>query len=485
MMFLKDILNNVSLIEVRGTTEVEATGLVFDSRLVVSGSIYVAIKGTAVDGHDFIEKAISAGASAVVCESFAGNASETTIVITEDSRKSLAIMAANKSGHPSKRLKLVGITGTNGKTTVGTLLFELFGKLGYKCGLLSTVENKIGEKIIPSTHTTPDPVSLNELLEQMVSEGCTHAFMEVSSHAIDQSRIEGLHFRGGVFTNISRDHLDYHSTFKEYIDVKKRFFDGLKEDAFALVNTDDKHGAVMMQNTGATKHRYALKQMANFKGKVLSNTIHGLELDILNQQVWFKLIGEFNAYNLLAVTGTAVLLGEDEQDVLTELSTLGSVNGRFNQYLSSTRVVGIVDYAHTPDALENVLKTISEFKEDKKIITVVGCGGNRDKGKRPMMAKIGAEYSDNLILTSDNPRDENPDTIISDMKDGVPITKKSKVLALSDRAEAIRLACTLAASGDIVLLAGKGHETYQEIAGVKSHFDDKEELIKAFKELNK
>lgn len=484
-MQLKDILNNVSLVEVRGATDVDVSNLVFDSRKVESGSVYVAIKGTAVDGHEFIAKAIELGAAAIVCESYTGEAGDASVIVTEDSRKALAMMAANKSGHPSKKLKLVGITGTNGKTTVATLLFELFGKLGYKTGLLSTVENKIGEEVIPSTHTTPDPVALNELLEQMVASGCTHAFMEVSSHAIDQSRIEGLEFRGGVFTNISRDHLDYHNTFKEYINVKKRFFDGLKDGAFALTNSDDKNGAVMMQNTGATKHRYALRQMANFKGKVLSNTIHGLELEILDQQVWFKLIGDFNAYNLLAVAGTAMLLGEDEQDVLTELSTLGSVNGRFNQYLSPSRIVGIVDYAHTPDALENVLKTITELKEDKKVITVVGCGGNRDKGKRPMMAKIGAEFSDNLILTSDNPRDENPDSIINEMKEGVPITKKSKVLALSDRAEAIRLACTLAGPGDIVLLAGKGHETYQEVAGVKSHFDDKEELVKAFKELNK
>ncbi len=482
-MLLSEILYTIPLKIVSGKTDFNIVKIEFDSRNIVQETLFVAIPGTQVDGHSYIEKAISQGARAVLCEILPKDLhSEITYIQVENSAKSMGIAASNFYGNPSKKLALIGVTGTNGKTSVVTLQFNLFRKLGYKCGLLSTVQNQIEDEIIPSTHTTPDSVKINELLGRMQREACVYVFMEVSSHAVMMERIAGLTFTGGIFTNITQDHLDFHLTFDNYIKAKKRFFDQLSKNAFALTNSDDRNGKVMLQNTAAKMYSYALKNLGNFKGKVLDCGLFGLQMDINGQEVWFKLIGKFNAYNLLAVYGSAVLLGENPEQVLEVLSELTPPPGRFEQVVSTQNIVGIVDYAHTPDALENVLQTIKDLSEgNQKIITVVGCGGNRDKGKRPLMAKIACKLSDIIILTSDNPRNEDPEAILEDMLAGVPISSRRKVTKITDRREAIKTAVSLAKAHDIVLVAGKGHETYQDVSGIKSHFDDKEELRAALR----
>lgn len=486
MKVLKDILYKVSLTSTMGDMGVEVSEINFDSRLVKSGSVFVAIKGTQSDGHDFIDFSIEKGASAIVCERMPDQIKENiTYVQVVDSSQSLGIMAANYYENPSEKLKLVAVTGTNGKTTTVTLLYQLFIELGYQVGLLSTVENKIHEKVIPATHTTPDSLKIQELLHQMVSEGCTHCFMEASSHAIVQRRTAGLHFAGALFTNISHDHLDYHGSFDEYIKAKKLLFDGLTKDAFALVNADDKRGPVMLQNCKATHQTFGLKFPADFKGKILSNTLEGLELEINNKQIWFRMIGQFNAYNLLGVFATAILLGEEEEEVLMQLSKVPGAQGRFDK-ISLFGVTAIVDYAHTPDALENVLKTIQGVRTGgEQVITLVGCGGNRDRTKRPVMAKIATQHSDQVILTSDNPRNEDPMAILREMEAGVNPVDFKKTLIIEDRREAIKTAAKMAKKGDIILIAGKGHETYQEIKGVKYPFDDREVVKEILNLLNK
>ncbi|MBS9523947.1 UDP-N-acetylmuramoyl-L-alanyl-D-glutamate--2,6-diaminopimelate ligase [Litoribacter alkaliphilus] len=475
MKVLKDILYKASLTSAIGDMDVEISEIVFDSRKVSQDCVFVAIRGTQVDGHAFIAKAIDQGAKAIVCQEMPSeHAAGITYVQVADSARALGVMAANYYENPSDKLKIVAVTGTNGKTTTATLLHQLFMELGYVTGLLSTVENKINEEVIPSTHTTPDALAINQLLAKMVKEGCTHCFMEASSHAIVQHRMTGLNLTGAVFTNISHDHLDYHGSFDEYIKAKKQLFDELPKGAFALTNADDKRGLVMLQNTKAEKHSYALKYPAEFKAKILSNTLQGLELDIDGKQVWFRMIGEFNAYNVLAVLGTAVLLGEETDEVLMQLSKVRGATGRFDQFIHKGITV-IVDYAHTPDALENVLKTIQGVRDGgENVITVVGCGGNRDKAKRPEMAKIACQFSDKVILTSDNPRDEVPMDIIRDMEKGVNPINFKKTMLIEDRKEAIKTAAMFAVKGDIILIAGKGHETYQEIKGVKYPFDDRE-----------
>ena len=485
MPLLKDILYKVALQSTAGDMEREVSQLVFDSRKVESGSLFVAVRGTQVDGHEFIEKAIAQGAVAVLAEELPVETKEgITYLQVKDSSVALGVVAANFYGNPSERLKMVAVTGTNGKTTTVTLLYKLFRSLGYHVGMLSTVRNLINDKEITATHTTPDAVQLNALLAQMVEAGCGYCFMEASSHAIVQGRMSGLHIAGAIFSNITHDHLDYHQTFDAYIAAKKQLFDQLPKSAWALTNIDDKRGMVMLQNTKATKHTYALKKAADFKAKLISNTMQGLELDIDHKVVWFKLIGDFNAYNLLAVYSAALLLGEDKDEVLLQLSGISSAPGRFEQLMSSTGVVAVVDYAHTPDALENVLQTITNFRTgNEQVITIVGCGGNRDKTKRPVMAGIAANLSDKVILTSDNPRNEEPEAILADMQAGVSASLMRKVLTIADRKEAIRTACMLAQTGDIVLVAGKGHETYQEIKGVKYPFDDRlvlAEMLKMF-----
>lgn len=462
-----------------GNQDILVANIAFDSRKVGKNSMFVAVKGTQVDGHIFIEKAITLGANVIVCEDLPVEFTDNiTYIKVENSGDVLGEMAGNFYDNPSTKLKLVGITGTNGKTTCATILYKLFMGMGYKTGLLSTVENKIGNQIIPATHTTPNPVALNELLAKMVESGCDYAFMEVSSHAIAQGRVAGLDFDGGVFTNITHDHLDYHKTFKNYINAKKKFFDDLNKNAFALTNIDDRRGDVMLQNTKAKKYTYAVKKMANFKAKIVENSLLGLQLILNDTEFYSRLIGEFNAYNLLAVYGTATLLGHDDMEVLTVLSDLQSAEGRFDYIVSHEKnIVGIVDYAHTPDALEKVLTTIDGLKAgDTKVITVVGCGGDRDKTKRPIMAKVACDYSDQVILTSDNPRTENPNTILEEMEKGIPPYATQKVLTIENRRQAIKTACALAKQNDIILVAGKGHEKYQDINGVKHHFDDKEEL---------
>lgn len=455
---------------------VDVKGICFDSRKVKAGYLFIAVKGTQSDGHEYIAKSISSGAVAVVCEQLPATVSDkVTFVAVKSSGQALGIIASNFYGNPSEKIKLTGVTGTNGKTTVATLLYQLFSALGHPSGLISTVENKIIDQVIPSTHTTPDPIQLNELLKNMTEAGCTHVFMEVSSHAIDQERIAGLKFAGALFTNITHDHLDYHQTFENYIKAKKKYFDDLPGDAFALVNADDKRGMVMIQNTKGTKYTFGLKKMVDFKAKIMTNSIEGLELEIAGKTVWFKLIGDFNAYNLLAVYGAAVLLGEDSEEVLVKLSSLNGAVGRFELVLPGSKKIAIVDYAHTPDALQNVLETIAQFRSgNEQVITVVGCGGNRDKTKRPLMASIACRLSDKVVLTSDNPRDEDPLAIIKDMQVGVTPTEIRKTIVIADREEAIKTACMLAKEKDIILVAGKGHETYQEIKGVKYPFDDRE-----------
>ncbi|MFC3416029.1 UDP-N-acetylmuramoyl-L-alanyl-D-glutamate--2,6-diaminopimelate ligase [Algoriphagus hitonicola] len=486
MTVLKDILYKVSLISTTGDMEVEIKNIVFDSRKVEEGSLFVAIPGTQVDGHEYIPKAVENGAKVIVCQQLPEDKStQVTWVQVKSAAKALGIMASNFYDNPSHQLKVVAVTGTNGKTTTVTLLHQLFTAMGYSTGLLSTVENKIKEEVIPATHTTPDAISVQALLRKMVDEGCTHCFMEASSHAIVQERIAGLKLIGAVFTNISHDHLDYHQTFDEYIKAKKKLFDDLPKDAFALINGDDKRGTVMLQNSKAVGQFFALKSPADFKAKILSNTLEGLELDINGRQVWFRLIGAFNAYNILGVLGTAVLLGEDEDEVMQVLSGIRGAKGRFDR-ISIGGVTAIVDYAHTPDALENVLKTINGVRTGgEQLITVVGCGGNRDKTKRPIMAKLAVQESDKAILTSDNPRFEEPGAILEDMQAGVGPSDLRKTLTIVDRKEAIKTACMLSQAGDIILIAGKGHEDYQEIKGVKHHFDDAEVVSEFLNQLTK
>ena len=487
MKLLKDILYKAGIENVLGSTSVGVSSVCFDSRLVETNSLFVAVTGTQVDGHDFIELAIEKGATSIVCESIPLKLHENvTYVEVKDSSKALGIIAANYYDNPSSELKLVGITGTNGKTTTATLLYNLFTALGYKTGLLSTVVNKIGLQDIAATHTTPDAIQLNKLLREMVSQGCEYCFMEVSSHAIHQNRVQSIEFVGGVFTNITHDHLDYHKTFDEYIKAKKMFFDNLNPTAFALVNKDDKHGLVMLQNTQAKKYTYALKSMADYTCKVVENDFNGMLLNISGNEVWTKLIGGFNAYNMLAIYSVADLLGMDKLKTLTAISDLSSVDGRFQYIKSSNNIAGIVDYAHTPDALKNVLKTINEIRTgNENVITVVGCGGDRDKLKRPIMASIACENSNKVILTSDNPRSEDPEEILADMKKGVEAVHFKKVLSITNREEAIKTACSLANDGDIILVAGKGHEKYQEIKGVKYPFDDLNVLTQTFELLKK
>jgi UDP-N-acetylmuramoyl-L-alanyl-D-glutamate--2,6-diaminopimelate ligase len=471
--------------EVIGSTHIAISSITFDSRIVKKDTLFVATKGTATDGHKYIEKAIEAGAAAIVCEDMPENKNaHVTYVKVMDSTYALGYMACNFYDNPSQKLKLVGVTGTNGKTTTVTLLFNLFRGMGYHVGLLSTVENKINNEVIPATHTTPDALSLNELLSQMVAKGCEYAFMEVSSHAIVQNRIAGIDFTGAVFTNITHDHLDYHKTFDEYIKAKKRFFDQLPDDAFALTNKDDKNGPVMLQNTKAKKYSYALKSVADYKCRIIESHLNGLLLNINNQELWVKLIGTFNAYNVLAVYAVAHLLKQNVTNILTTLSNLNSVEGRFQYVKSSTGIIGIVDYAHTPDALKNVLETIKDIRTgNEQVITLVGCGGDRDNAKRPVMANIACQYSNKVILTSDNPRTEDPEEILDQMQKGVEPSDARKTLRIADRKEAIKTALTIANQGDIILIAGKGHEKYQEIKGVKTHFDDMEILKENIKTL--
>jgi len=487
MQELKDILFGAAISSVVGQTSgQDVQSLEFDSRKAGPGSVFFAIQGTRSDGHYFIPQVIENGCNMIVAEKVVEVPEHVTLVVVDDSAKTLAIAVNNFFGEPSQELKLIGVTGTNGKTTVTTLLHKLFTKLGYKVGLLSTVVNKIGEKDYPSTHTTPDPVALNQLLRKMVDQGVTHCFMEVSSHAIHQHRVTGLEFVGGAFTNITHDHLDYHNTFKEYLNVKKAFFDGLSKDAFALTNLDDKNGEVMLQNTKAKQRSYALKSMTDYRAKVLENQFTGLVLSINGVELWTRLIGDFNAYNLLAVYGIAIELGEDQTEVLTVLSQLEAVEGRFQFVQSEKGLTAIVDYAHTPDALANVLKTIENIRtKNENVFTVVGCGGDRDKLKRPAMAEIACKLSDKVILTSDNPRSEDPDQIIKDMMEGVDATSFKKVLSITDREQAIKTAVALAEPSDIILIAGKGHEKYQEINGVKHNFDDMQTVKELIKQLEK
>lgn len=483
MKLLSDILYKTRLEEVIGSTHMAISSVTFDSRKVKKDTLFVATRGTATDGHAYIDKAIEAGAVAIVCEDLPETRKENvTYIKVTDSTHALGFIACNYFDNPSTKLKLVGVTGTNGKTTTVTLLFNLFRTLGYNVGLLSTVQNKINNTVIPSTHTTPDALSLNELLSVMVEQGCDYAFMEVSSHAVVQNRIAGVQFTGAIFTNITHDHLDYHKTFDEYIKAKKRFFDNLPEEAFAVTNKDDKNGMVMLQNTKAHKYSYSIKNVADYKCKIIENHLNGLLLNINNHEVWVKLIGTFNAYNVLAVFAAAHLLKQDVINILTTLSNLNSVEGRFQYVKSETGIIGIVDYAHTPDALKNVLETIKDIRSgNENVITLVGCGGDRDAAKRPVMANIACQYSNKVILTSDNPRSEDPEEILNQMQAGVDATDFKKTLRISDRREAIKTACTLAQKGDIILIAGKGHEKYQEIKGVKHPFDDLEILKETIK----
>lgn len=487
-MTLQDILYKVSIRSVKGNTNIDVHDLVIDSRNVKPGSCFIALKGTRTDGQIYIKAAVEKGAVAVICEAFPAALNENiTYVQVENAAEAAGYMSHNFYGEPSLKLKLIGVTGTNGKTTIATILWKLFTALGYKSGLISTVQNQVGNEVIAATHTTPDAVSINALLSQMADAGCTYVFMECSSHAIHQHRITGLQFRGALFSNITHDHLDYHKTFDEYIRVKKSWFDKLPPTAFALSNADDKRGLVMLQNTSAKKYFYSLKTMADFKGKILDNSLDGLHMTVNDKEVYFRLIGEFNAYNLLAVYGTAVCLGEDKDRTLQLLSSLDGAEGRFDYMVSKKeKVKGIVDYAHTPDALLNVLATIKNLRQgNEQIITVVGCGGDRDKTKRPVMAEVACEYSDKVIFTSDNPRSEDPMEILKDMQAGVNAVTKKKVISIADRKEAIKTAVSLANREDIVLVAGKGHEKYQEINSVKYDFDDKKILNEMFELLGK
>lgn len=478
MKKITDILYGVSLKQVLGSTDLDVSSVCFDSRQAQTGALFIAVRGTLSDGHQFINNAIDQGVVAIVCEIFPEHIHKgVSYFLVENSARALGLIASNFYDHPSSKLKLVGITGTNGKTTIATLLFQLFCDLGYKTGLLSTVQNQINGLIIPSTHTTPDPIALNSLLNDMVESGCDYCFMEVSSHAVAQHRIVGLTFSGAIFSNITHDHLDFHHTFDAYLKAKKTFFDTLQSNAFALTNIDDKNGMVMLQNTRAHKKSYGLKNIADFKAKIIENHFSGLLLNIENEEVWFKMVGSFNAYNLLAVYSAALLLEQDRTRVLTSLSRLSGAEGRFDFMISEAGIIGIVDYAHTPDAIQNVLNTIQDIRKGtEQVITVIGCGGDRDKSKRPLMAQVACDWSTKVVLTSDNPRSEAPEQIIKDMEAGVMPHNKKKTLSITDRKEAIRTACHLAKPGDIILVAGKGHEKYQETAGVKLPFDDKKIL---------
>lgn len=487
MKRLKDILYRVSIEAVHGATDVAIAKIEFDSRKVESNTAFVAIKGTLSDGHDYIEKAIALGANVIVCEQFPETIAQgITYVQVNDTNEALAYLSANFYDNPSEKIKLVGVTGTNGKTTIASLLYQLFKKAGYKVGLLSTVKIMVDTEEFKATHTTPDSLKLNYYLDQMVQEGCEFCFMEVSSHGIHQKRTAALEFAGGIFTNLSHDHLDYHNTFAEYRDVKKAFFDYLPKSAFAITNSDDKNGAIMLQNTKAKKITYALKSYADYKAQILENQLSGLLLKINDNEVWVKLIGSFNAYNLLAIYAVAVELGIEQFEALRLLSELESVSGRFQFIVSDTKITAIVDYAHTPDALENVLQTIENIRtKNEQLITVVGCGGDRDKTKRPVMANIASTLSDKAIFTSDNPRTENPEIIIQEMEQGVEPQNFKKTISILDRKQAIKTACQLANPNDIILIAGKGHETYQEINGVKYDFDDLQIVTELLQQLNK
>lgn len=481
-MKLNELLKNVEILNILGDTEVEITGVNIDSRKIREGHLFIAIPGTQTDGHKFIPKAIELGAAAILCENIPDNQEPgVTYITVKSTEDSVGKVATQFFGDPSSKLKLVGVTGTNGKTTIATLLYNMFRKFGHKCGLLSTVCNYIEGEAIPADHTTPDPIELNHLLAQMVEAGCEYAFMECSSHAIAQKRIGGLRFAGGIFTNLTRDHLDYHGTFENYRDAKKAFFDGLDKDAFAITNADDKNGAVMVQNCKAQIKTYSTRTMADFKAKIIECHFEGMYLDINGKEVGVQFIGKFNVSNLLAVYGAAVMLGKKPEDILIVLSTLKSVNGRLEPIHSPEGYTAVVDYAHTPDALENVLSAIHEVLDGKgKVITVCGAGGNRDKGKRPLMAQEAVKQSDKVIITSDNPRFEEPQDIINDMLAGLDNKQMKKVVSIVDRREAIRTACMMAEKGDVILIAGKGHEDYQEIKGVKHHFDDKEVVREIF-----
>lgn len=480
MTLLSDILRNVNATLIKGATDIEISSITYDSREACAGSMFFAVKGTRVDGHSFIQKVIEMGTVAVVCEEIPEPVSKNvTYIKVADSSIAAGIIASNWFGNPSEKLKLVGITGTNGKTTTVTLLFNLFRELGYHTGLLSTILNRIDDEIIPATHTTPDAIRMNELLNKMVIKGCSYCFIEVSSHAVVQNRIAGLTFAGGIFSNITHDHLDFHKTFDEYLKAKKRFFDELPATAFALTNIDDRNGQVMLQNTKAARHTYSLQRMADFKGRIIESPLDGLHLDFDGNETWCRLVGRFNGYNLLAVYAASVLLGQDKLEVLTILSNLESVEGRFDYIKSPQGTIGIVDYAHTPDALQNVLETINQLRTgNEMLITVVGCGGDRDKTKRPVMARIAARLSDRVILTSDNPRSEVPEEIIAEMLAGVEKENSRNVQNITDRHDAIRIACAMSRNNDVILVAGKGHEKYQEIKGEKFPFDDKEILKK-------
>ncbi len=482
MNTLAQILSPVTTTQIVGDTAMHINSLHLDSRKVERGSVFFAVRGTITDGHKYINTAIEKGAAVIVCEDLPKNPdTNVTWIQVEDTAVAMGLMAAEFYNNPSQEFKLVGVTGTNGKTTVASLLYQLYTKLGYKCGLVSTVQNIIGTETIPATHTTPDAISLTQLLRQMADADCSFVFMECSSHAIHQNRIKGQKFAGGIFSNITHDHLDYHGTFKNYIAAKKKFFDELDSDAFALTNKDDKNGQVMLQNTPATKYTYSLRTMADFSCRIIEHDFRGMLLEIDDQEAWYRLTGNFNAYNLLAVYATAFLLGEDKEQVITALSTLPPVRGRFEYMQSPNGLIGIVDYAHTPDALKNVLATINQIRsKNEQLITIIGCGGDRDSAKRPEMAEAAVELSDRAIFTSDNPRNEDPNAILEDMMKGVPGQHYKKVLKISDRKEAIKTAAALATKGDILLIAGKGHETYQEIKGVKHPFDDKavfEEIV--------
>ena len=482
-MKLSELLKNVKTIAIHGNTDVEVKGVNIDSRKIEDGHLFIAMKGTQVDGHKFISKAVESGAVAVLLEEMPETLDEKiTYIQTASTEEAAGKVATIFYGEPSCKLKLIGATGTNGKTTIATLLYKLFRELGYKVGLLSTVCNYIDDKEVPASHTTPDPIELNRLLADMVEAGCEYAFMECSSHAIHQHRISGLEFAGGIFTNLTRDHLDYHKTFENYRNAKKMFFDGLSKNAFVITNADDKNGMVMVQNTKATVKTYSIKRMADFRAKILECHFEGMYLEIDGKEVGVQFIGKFNVSNLLAVYGTAVMLGKKPEDILVALSTLKSVNGRLEPIQSPEGFTAVVDYAHTPDALENVLGAIHDVLDNKggHVITVCGAGGHRDKGKRPLMAQEAVKQSDKVILTSDNPRDEEPQAIIDDMLAGLDATQRKKVLTIVDRKEAIRTAAMMAQKGDVILVAGKGHENYQEINGVKHHFDDHEVIREIF-----
>ena len=485
MKKLKDILYKVSVKAVFGSTDIAVTAIVFDSRNVQNNDVFIAQKGTLVDGHKYIDKAIGLGAMSIVCEEIPENKIDgVTYVRVDDSDAALAIMSANFFENPSSRLELVGVTGTNGKTTIASLLYQLFKKAGYKVGLLSTVKIMVDETEFKATHTTPDSVTINQYLDKMIDDGVEYCFMEVSSHGIHQKRTEGLQFAGGIFTNLSHDHLDYHETFAEYRDVKKIFFDNLPKSAFALVNIDDKNGTIMLQNTKAKKQTYALRTLGDFKAKILEKRFSGTLVNINGTEVWTKLIGEFNASNLLAIFGTAELLGLEKLETLRIISELESVSGRFEYTISNDGVIAIVDYAHTPDALKNVLETINDIRTgSEKVITVVGCGGDRDKTKRPKMAHIASQLSNQAIFTSDNPRTEDAQIILDEMEVGVSSENYKKTLSILDRKQAIKTACKFSEAGDIVLIAGKGHENYQEINGERFHFDDMEIVTECFNQL--